>query len=158
MECAKIIKKRNAGKIAVGLLAVLAGIYSQLALSDESAIEVRRELTDLELDIVTAGADSVSSEGDLVEFSVSKTTAAGTRVDVDGSFGLVDALDASVLASLHLSDNAQQDLSSLINIIAVNSNINVLMNLNINVDSNIGQLNQYNLQGIIPKQLIRPGQ
>ena len=158
MKRAQIITIRNAGKITAGLLAILAGIYSQSALSDEPTDEGRRELTDLELDNVTAGEQSVSPVEDLVAFSASKTTAAGTRVDVDGSFGLVDALDAGVLGSLQLSGNAQRDLSSLINIIAVNSEINVLMNLNINIDSNIGQLNQYNLQGIIPKQLIRPGQ
>jgi hypothetical protein len=140
------------------MLTILASIHSQVALSDESANELRRELTDVELHSITAGSDAARSEDDLVVFGASKTTAAGTRVDVDGSFGLVEALDASVLGSLQLSDNAQRDLSSLINIIAVNSDINVLMNLNINVDSNIGQLTQYNLQGISPNQLIRPGQ
>lgn len=158
MAFAKIITMRNSGKIAPGLLIILLSLYSQAAISDEMADEVRRELTDLELDSVTAGNQSVSTMEDLVAFSASKTTAAGTRIDVNGSFGLVDSLDSSVLGSLVLSDNAQRDLSSLININAVNSAINVLMNLNINVDSNIGQLNQYNLQGIVPDALIRPRQ
>lgn len=149
---------RNSGKIEAGLLAILLGLYSQAAICDEVADEVRRELTDQELDSVTAGNQSVSTMDDLVTLSASKTTAAGTRIDIEGTFGLVDALDQSVLGSLVLSDNAQRNLSSLININAVNSEINVLMNLNINVDSNIGQLNQYNLQGILPDSLIRPGQ
>ncbi len=158
MERTKSITIRNAGKIAAGLLTILAALCSQTAISDEVADEGRRELSDLELDSITAGDQSVSPMDDLVEFSASKTTAAGTRIDVDGSFGLVDSLDSSVLGSLALSDNAQRDLSSLININAVNSDINVLMNLTINIDSNIGQLNQYNLQGLVPGHLIPPGQ
>jgi len=158
MEYTKVKTKSNAAKIAAGLLTILSSIIPQTAISDVATDQRPRELTDLELDSVTAGNQSVSPLDDLMAFSASKTTAAGTRIHVDGSFGLVDSLDSKVVGSLALSGNAQRDLSSLININAVNSTINVLMNLNINIDSNIGQLNQYNLQGILPNQLTLPRQ
>lgn len=156
MKYTKVKTKSNAAKISAGLLTILASVISHNAISDEATYQGPRELTDLELDSVTAGNQSVNPLDDLVVFSASKTTAAGTRINVDGSFGLVDSLDSIVAGSLTLSDNAQRDLSSLININAVNSTINVLMNLNINIDSNIGQLNQYNLHGILPNHLTLP--
>ena len=154
----KIITIRKTGKIAAILLTTIACLFSQTALSDAAARTSPRELTNLEMDGITAGNQSTDPMENLVAFSASKTTAAGSQIDVDGSFGFVDSLDADVLGSLALSGNAQRDLSSLININAVNSEINVLMNLNINIDSNIGQLNQYNLQGIVPNILVQPGQ
>ena len=158
MEYAKLKTMKNTGKITAAVLTILAGLCAHTAISAEAADKVLRELSDLELHSITAGNQSVSPMDDLVAFRASKTTAAGTRIDLAGSFGLVDSLDSSVVGNLVLSDNAQRDLSSLININAVNSNINVLMNLNINIDSNIGQLNQYNLQGMVPNHLTRRGQ
>ncbi|MDD9304524.1 MAG: hypothetical protein HUK40_20145 [Desulfobacter sp.] len=54
------------------------------------------------------------------------------------------------MGSLNITDNAQQNLSSLININAVNSPVNVLLNLNITLDSTIGTLVQQNwLNGML---------
>jgi hypothetical protein len=46
-----------------------------------------------------------------------------------------------------MNGQAQQNLSSLININAVNSNINVLLNLNVNLNSTVGTLTQANMNG-----------
>jgi hypothetical protein len=48
---------------------------------------------------------------------------------------------------VNLGGNAQQNLSSLININAVNSTINVLLNLNVNINSTVGTILQSNLNG-----------
>jgi len=51
------------------------------------------------------------------------------------------------IGTLTLNGNAQQNLSSLININAVNSKINVLLNLNVNINSTVGTIIQSNLNG-----------
>jgi hypothetical protein len=49
------------------------------------------------------------------------------------------------MGTLSLNGNAQQNLSSLVNINAVNSQVNVLLNLNVNINSTVGTLTQANL-------------
>ncbi len=49
-----------------------------------------------------------------------------------------------------MSDAAQRDLRSVVNINAVNSAVNVLLNLNVNVDSSVGTLNQLNFNDALP--------
>jgi hypothetical protein len=51
------------------------------------------------------------------------------------------------IGSITLNGNAQQNLSSLINLNAVNSKINVLLNLNVNINSTVGTIIQSNLNG-----------
>jgi hypothetical protein len=51
------------------------------------------------------------------------------------------------MGTLSLNGNAQQNLSSLVNINAVNSKINVLLNLNVNINSTVSTLTQSNLNG-----------
>jgi hypothetical protein len=51
------------------------------------------------------------------------------------------------MGSLTLNGEAQQNLSSLVNINAVNSKINVLLNLNVNINSAVGTVVQSNLTG-----------
>ena len=68
----------------------------------------------------------------------------GKKGNVDGEIIIIPTNIYNQAASLQLMDNAQANLRSLININAVNSPIQVLMNLNINVNSNIGNLNQMN--------------
>ena len=98
-------------------------------------------LSDTQLDDVTAGNISVPIQ-------IDQFTAGGTHIVVDGDVQVQSSLQNNFLT---LSDNAQQNLSSLININAVNSPVNVLLNLNINIDSTIGVIKQYNLNGQIPK-------
>ena len=46
--------------------------------------------------------------------------------------------------SLSLSGQAQQNLNSLVNITSINSTISVLLNLNVNINSTVGTVNQGN--------------
>ena len=101
------------------------------------------ELSNQELHAVTAGNSNYDYEGrealTRIPFRYS-----GRKGSVDGEIIVVPMNTYNQTASLQLMDNAQANLRSLININAVNSPIQVLMNLNINVNSNIGNLNQLN--------------
>lgn len=66
------------------------------------------------------------------------------NIDVDGEIFVLPSSNYNQTSSLQLLDNAQSNLRSLININAVNSPINVLLNLNINVQSTIDRVIQLN--------------
>jgi hypothetical protein len=116
----------------------LVSILSLCAVSSHAA----EPLADEQLDLVTAGAADETQ--DLLEFSVEHATASGRRVQVDGAIDVerVRSLDN---AALLLQDSAQSNLQSLININAVQSAVNVLVNLNIVIDSHVGEIRQLNL-------------
>lgn len=99
-------------------------------------------LGDAQLDAITAGAADETSE--LLEFSVKHETASGRRIEVDGAVD-VERVRSLESAALLLQDSAQSNLQSLININAVQSAVNVLVNLNITIDSNVGEIRQLNL-------------
>ena len=100
-------------------------------------------LTDEQLDAVTAGADeSVLEE---VTVQSARVTSSGKRVTVDGTVGLQHVRNTIDAADLLLRDSAQSNLQALVNMNAVNSVVNVLVNLNINIDSQVGELRQINL-------------
>jgi len=99
-------------------------------------------LSNAELDDITAGNVSVPIQ-------VDQFTAQGTHIIVNGD---IQWHASTQNYNLILSDNAQQNLNSLININAVNAPVNVLLNLNINIDSAVGVLEQYNLNGAISSQ------
>jgi hypothetical protein len=85
----------------------------------------------------------------VVNFSGQVPTAAGL---VSGVGSLViqaptNSTTNTTTGTINLGGSAQQNLSSLININAVNSTINVLLNLNINIDSTVGTILQNNLNG-----------
>jgi hypothetical protein len=113
-----------------------------LAIACTTQLHAAEPLDDAELDAVTAGAADKASE--LLEFNVKHETARGRRIEVDGA---VDVERARSLqnAALLLQDSAQSNLQSLININAVQSAVNVLVNLNITIDSNVGEIRQLNL-------------
>jgi hypothetical protein len=96
-------------------------------------------LDDQVLDQVTAGTQSDPRE--LAEFDFSRSTASGRTVSGHGSLALTQT---SREYTLTLGDGAQQHLRSLVNINAIDAQITVLLNLNINVDSTVGTLNQHN--------------
>jgi hypothetical protein len=60
---------------------------------------------------------------------------------------LTGPITGTNMSALTLNGGAQQNLSSLVNINAVNSNINVLLNLNVNMNSTVGTVMQSNLNG-----------
>jgi len=111
-------------------------LYSTLAWSFE-------ELSDQQLNSVTAG--NANSEHESIEaLTRIPFQYSSKKGSVDGEVIVVPMALYNQTSSLQLMDNAQANLSSLININAVNSPIQILLNLNINVNSTIGTINQLN--------------
>jgi len=109
----------------------------------------KKALDDSMLDRVTAaGVTARVSPGGVINFSGEVPTANGLVSGI-GSLVVQGASSSSTTTTgtVNLSGNAQQNLSSLININAVNSTINVLLNLNVNINSTVGTILQSNLNG-----------
>jgi hypothetical protein len=108
------------------------------------AVAQKRKLSDAELDKVTAGGAPAQSTGGVLEFQFQGK--AGNTHTVNGSGTVAVKTDGVPLdsATLILQDGAQQNLRSMININAVNSRIQVLVNLNININSTVGAVHQSN--------------
>ncbi len=107
----------------------------------------RKPLSDSMLEKVTAAGVSASVSQGVVNFTGQVPTANGL-VTSTGSLAIQTApLSGTTLSSLTLNGDAQQNLTSLININAVNSKINVLLNLNVNINSTVGTILQSNLNG-----------
>lgn len=111
-------------------------------------------LDDQALQNITAGSAMMDENPlDIMTFDVVRTTRSGRVVTADGSLSLLGA------NRLILTGGAQNGLSSVININAVNSAVNVLLNLNITVDSRVGAINQTNFnqlpQGWTPTGIAR---
>lgn len=101
-------------------------------------------LSEAELDHITAGNSAGS-----VPVQAEHLTQRGTRINVEGDVQW-EQIQQFQQNRLNLSDNAQQNLQSFININAVDSNVNVLLNLNFNINSSTGDIQQFNLNGIVP--------
>lgn len=106
-----------------------------------------KPLSDGALDKVTAAGVNANVSQGVVNFQGSVPTPNGLVSSV-GTLALQSGpLTSGSMSTLSLNGNAQQNLSSLININAVNSKINVLLNLNVNINSTVGTLTQANLNG-----------
>ena len=101
-------------------------------------------LTDQQLDAVTAGSKDSASHSDEALTRIPFHYSSGKGHVVDGEVIVVPMSSYYQTATLQLMDNAQSNLRSLININAVNSPVQILLNLNINVNSTIANLNQWN--------------
>ena len=110
----------------------------------------RFQLSDTQLDGITAGSAGSADTGELLIFDVVRRTQSGRTIAADGSLKIIDSLDGLAASNMLVLDRAQNNLHSIININAVNSVVNVLLNLNISIDSHIGNLNQTNLNGQRP--------
>lgn len=102
------------------------------------------ELDDQQLELVVAGTQLNNGASEIARIPIMMSKANGSRLE--GEIILQRALNQTT-GSLTIQDSAQSNLRSLININAVNSPINVLLNLNININSQVGVLEQLNLQG-----------
>src|SRR5262249_30246789 len=119
-----------------------SSLFLVLLLSS-AAVRAGEPLDDRQLDAVTAGADTGETD-ELLKFNAKHQTASGHTIAVDGSVDL-DKVRTINAGSLQLQDSAQSNLRSLVNINAVQSQVNVLLNLNIMIDSHVGDLRQINL-------------
>jgi hypothetical protein len=114
-----------------------------------------KALSDEALDRITAGdsgSGSTSSSGTVtagmnngvIQFAGQVPTKNGL-VSAAGNMSLLsNPILGSTTSTITLSDNAQQNLNSLVNITAANSNIAVLLNLNVNINSTVGTVTQSN--------------
>ncbi len=101
------------------------------------------ELSDIKLNAITAGNASTEHPSELaltrIPFSYSNK-----KTSVEGQVIVLPVESHYEISNFQISDNAQSNLRSLININAVNSPVQILLNLNINVNSNIEQIKQIN--------------
>lgn len=103
-------------------------------------------MADTELDGVAAGSFSAEFFDGSINFAFGKL-APDFYVDGMGSLELRGKNFPASYGSISMTGNAQQNLSSLVNITAVDSAIQVLLNLNVNVNSTVGTISQFNLSG-----------
>jgi hypothetical protein len=106
-----------------------------------------KPMSDSTLDNVTAAGVSATASNGVVKFEGQTPTPNGL-VSSAGSLAVQgSSAGGTSVGTLTLNGNAQQNLSSLINLNAVNSKINVLLNLNVNINSTVGTIVQSNLNG-----------
>lgn len=106
-----------------------------------------KPLSDAAMDRVTAGGFSAGLSNGVVFFQGSVPTKNGLVTGAGTLAVLTGPLSGSNQSTLTLNGQAQQNLSSLVNINAVSSNVNVLLNLNVNINSTVGTLTQTNMNG-----------
>lgn len=109
------------------------------------------EMTDDQLAAITATGFSVNKNPTgAIGFSFDELTQGGVPVSGTGTLEIVEAKESVDIGQLSLSDNAQQHLQSLINVNSVNSPVQVLLNLNVNINSVVESIAQSN-QGSITR-------
>jgi hypothetical protein len=117
------------------------GLLGFCSLVHTAAADGKVKLDDAQLERVTAGTQADANE--IVLFDFARSTSSGRTARGEGTLSVVGNAPEY---TLFLGDGAQGNLSSLVNINAVNSQITVLLNLNISIDSSVGTLNQLNVQ------------
>lgn len=121
-------------------VAIICFAVLTTALAPAYAME---EMSEKDLDRVSAGDVSAELSEGLLRFQFSDNF--GKTGQIDGSGTIAITQDKMQVGALILRDGAQGNLRSFININAVNSLIQVLVNLNINIHSVVGSVNQQNL-------------
>jgi hypothetical protein len=107
-----------------------------------------KPLNDDAMDRVTAGGMTAGLSDGVVKFQGSVPTKNGLVTGAGTLAVLTGPLSTTQnQGTLSLNGAAQQNLSSLVNINAVNSNIDVLLNLNITINSTVGSVVQSNQAG-----------
>jgi hypothetical protein len=111
-------------------------------------VDAYEGLSDEQLDLVTAGTASAVRAGDKLDLEFLTKLRSGATVNGTGALQVrAGHSPPSDVGKLVISDNAQGNLNAVINVNAVNSPVQVLLNLNINVNSNIGGIEQINISG-----------
>jgi hypothetical protein len=113
------------------ILAVLALLWSWPGGS--SLLAAPREMSDTEMDTVTGGnAPPVDPSAETV------TESEDTSPSVTSSY-----VNNSV-NTIVVRDQAQQNLTSMVNILSINSSVQVMVNLNVSINSTVGSVSQGN--------------
>jgi hypothetical protein len=104
-----------------------------------------KELTDGQMESLTAGANVTTQMTDgVLNFQFQKEN--GRRhIDGEGSIAMTQETLPGPSSTLIVRDNAQGNLRALVNLNAINSDIDVLINLNVNINSTVGTVRQINL-------------
>lgn len=104
-----------------------------------------RDLTDDELDQITAGVLSVGMVDGKLNFQLGGDQGSGVSVTGSGTVAATSGSTPSGPAGyIIMRDNAQSNLHAFVNVNAVNSNVQVLINLTVNINSTVGTINQTN--------------
>ena len=104
-----------------------------------------QELNDEEMDMVTAG--SLTASGSDGQFRFQLGGEKGSRLSIEGNGSVAASANpapAGPAGYLILRDNAQSGLRSFVNVNAVNSRIQVLINLVVNINSTVNSIHQSN--------------
>lgn len=125
-----------------------------LSLTGDAAAQARK-LSDAELDTVTAGRAATpppsvpvsAPASPPLEFTFTAPAGATRAVEGSGTVQVVEHSGTTGRDTLVIRDQAQQNLQSFINVTAVNSQIQVLVNLNITINSTVGAVQQLNVSG-----------
>ena len=128
------------------IIASLA-LLTQAGMAQTPARHKPKPLNDAALDRVTAGGFSAGLSNGVVTFQGSVPTNNGLVTGAGTLAVLTGPLTGTNQSTLTLNGGAQQNLSSLVNINAVDSNVNVLLNLTVNIGSTVGTITQTNLTG-----------
>ena len=130
------------GKVVLTAIALVA----MLGAANYSAAD-GRELSDAELDEVVAGTVPAELHEELVRFSYVGAAGARHTAELDGTLSVSGRPLSDLPTSLLIVDNgAQNNLRALVNLNAVNSEVNVLLNLNISINSVVGEVRQINIK------------
>lgn len=127
--------------VVVASLALLV----QIGIAQSAVQHKVTKLSEAALDRVTAGEVSAGIADGVVNFDGSVPTANGLVTGAGTLAVLRGPVTGRNAGSLTINGQAQQNLSSLVNITAVNSAINVLLNLNVNMNSTVGTVMQSNM-------------
>ena len=122
----------------------MLGLFCLLLM--QSSVYAFDRLDDVQLDNIVAGAQLGDVPGEITRFPIMMSKANGNSLE--GEI-ILQRVSNQTTGSLIIQDGAQSNLQSLININAVNSPVNVLLNLNININSQVGVVEQLNLQGML---------
>ena len=122
----------------------LSIVFSMLIV--QSPAYAYEKLDDVQLDNIVAGTQLGDASGEIARIPIMWSKPNGNSLE--GEI-IVQRVSNQTTGYLTIQDGAQSNLRSLININAVNSPVNVLLNLNININSQVGVLEQFNLQGML---------
>lgn len=86
---------------------------------------------------------SISPMG-TIAFSMDEQTKNGTPISASGTLDVLQKTQQMSQSNLSLSDSAQQNLQAFININAVESAVQVLVNMTVNIGSTVGIIEQAN--------------